>query len=141
MVLFRPHFVRLLVTATKVLVAVAMLSVGWAAATPHAAAFNHAVCIGAEPAAGKTVDSSYIESRSDVNGGAPTILVNASSQSESRPIGLAVVDCCDTTACTHFVTMDLVPTERAAQVVLSSDAGTLDGRAMPVEPRPPRQLG
>lgn len=140
MVLFRPHIVRLLAASTKVMVAVAMLSVAWAAATPHTATFSHVSCIGAEPAVVMTVESSYVESRSDVFDGVTINSVDASSKSESVPIGLAVNDCCDATACMHNVTMDLVPTERFVSVVLAADTGNLDGRAMPVEPRPPRQL-
>ena len=137
MVMFRPHIVRLLVAATKIMVAVAMLSVGWAAASPHSATSRHAVCIGAALA---NVDSSYRERRSDANDGVATISVDASSQSENGSSDFAVNDCCDATACTHIATIDLLPTDRAVSVVLSADTGILDGRAMPVEPRPPRQL-
>ena len=140
MVMFRPHIVRLLVAATNIVVVVAMLSVGWAAAAPHAATFSHAVCVGAGLAAVATVDSSYRERRSDANDGVPTISVDASSQSENGSSDFSVNDCCDATACTHITTIDLLPTERAVSVVLSADTGNLDDRAMPVEPRPPRLL-
>ena len=140
MVLFRRHIVRLLVAATNIGVAVAMLSVGWTAAAPHAATFSHAVCIGAALATVATADSSYRERRSDVVDGVAIISVDASSQSESGPNGLAVNDCCDATACTHIATIDLLLTERAVSVVLSANTGILDGQALPVEPRPPRQL-
>lgn len=136
MVLFGHHIVRLLVSATKVMVAVAMLSMGWSAATPHVASVSHVVCVAS--GLGSVVIASASRSNADVS--VATTSVTGLSQSQNALSTLAVNDCCNTSACIHIATIDLLPVEPSVSVLSFADSATLDGRATPVEPRPPRQF-